>query len=150
MENINWTCKPFNTLTSFELYKILRLRSEVFVVEQNCAYLDEDNKDQPSWHFMGWTNDELIAYVRILPAGLAFNEVSIGRVVNSPTVRGQGVGRLLMENAILKTREIFGKQNIRIGAQLYLQKFYTSLGFEQVSDIYLEDNIQHIEMLLTK
>lgn len=149
MEEIIWTCKTFNTLTPNELYEALRLRSEVFIVEQNCPYLDEDNKDQESWHLMGWSNDNLVAYVRILPAGLSFKEVSIGRVVNSPSVRNKGIGRLLMNKAIEKTWELFGKQNIRIGAQLYLRKFYESLGFKGVSDIYLEDNIEHIEMVLT-
>ena len=149
MEEIHWQCKAFNELSPAELYQILRLRSEVFVVEQHCPYLDEDNKDQASSHFMGWLQGRLLAYVRILPAGLAFDEVSIGRVVNSPSVRNQGIGKKLMENAILKTWELHGKQNIRIGAQLYLKKFYTSLGFQKVSDIYLEDDIEHIEMLLT-
>jgi ElaA protein len=121
----------------------------VFVVEQNCPYLDEDNKDQASWHFMGWSEDQLVAYVRILPAGLSFKELSIGRVVNSPSVRKKGVGKQLMEKAIEKAWEIYGKQNIRIGAQLYLHNFYESLGFKRVSDIYLEDNIEHIEMVLT-
>jgi ElaA protein len=148
MEEIIWTCKSFNTLTPNELYQALRLRSEVFIVEQNCPYLDEDNKDQDSWHLMGSTKDKLIAYVRILPAGLSFKEVSIGRVVNSPSVRNTGVGRQLMHKAIDTTWDLFGKQNIRIGAQLYLLKFYESLGFKGVSDIYLEDNIEHIEMVL--
>jgi ElaA protein len=149
MEGIHWICKSFNELTPAELYQILRLRSEVFVVEQHCPYLDEDNKDQASWHYMGWRQGQLLAYVRILPPGLTFPEVSIGRVVNSPSVRNQGIGKQLMENAILKTWDIYGKQNIRIGAQLYLQKFYSSLGFQNMSDIYLEDDIEHIEMLLT-
>jgi len=149
MESIKWICKSFNSLTPQELYQILRLRSEVFIVEQNCPYLDEDNKDQASWHFMGWENEKLLAYVRILPAGLSFKEVSIGRVVNSPSVRGKGIGKKLMENAIKKTWELTGKQNIRIGAQFYLQHFYESLGFKKVSEIYLEDDIEHIEMVLT-
>lgn len=149
MESINWICKSFNALTPEELYQILRLRSEVFVVEQNCPYLDEDNKDQASWHFMGWKNDKLLAYVRILPAGVSFKEASIGRVVNSPSVRGTGIGKKLMENAIEKTWELLGKQNIRIGAQYYLKNFYESLGFRKVSEIYLEDDIEHIEMVLT-
>ena len=93
MESIKWICKTFNALTPDELYQILRLRSEVFIVEQHCPYLDEDNKDQASWHFMGWENEKLLAYVRILPAGLSFNEVAIGRVVNSPSVRGKKNGK---------------------------------------------------------
>jgi ElaA protein len=149
MRSINWICKSFNSLTPEELYQILRLRSEVFVVEQNCPYLDEDNKDQGSFHLMGWENEKLIAYVRILPPGLSFKEASIGRVVNSPSVRGTGIGKKLMEKAIEKTWELLGKQNIRIGAQFYLKKFYESLEFRKVSEIYLEDDIEHIEMVLT-
>jgi len=144
---VDWLCKQFHELTNDELYAILRLRSEVFVLEQNCVYLDLDNKDQESWHVMGWQNNSLIAYTRLLPAGLAFEEPSIGRVCTSPSARRLGAGRDLMNYSIKKTLEIFGKRPIRIGAQLYLQAFYESLGFVPKGDIYLEDNIKHIEML---
>ena len=144
---INWICKSFQDLTNEELYAIFRLRSEVFVVEQDCVYLDLDNKDQQSWHVMGWAENKLIAYTRLLPAGLAFEEPSIGRVCTSPSARKSGAGRELMNYSIKKTLEIFGEQPIRIGAQLYLKNFYESLGFVPKGDIYLEDNIKHIEMV---
>ncbi len=146
MSTYNWYYKPFAELTPHELYAIMHLRSEVFVVEQNCVYLDADGKDLSSWHLMGWDGTKLVAYCRLLPAGLAFTEVSIGRVVSSPAYRGTGAGKMLMETAINICKELFGDQPIRIGAQLYLQKFYESLGFAQVSEMYLEDNIPHIEM----
>ncbi len=146
---LTWTCKPFDELTTRELYALLQLRSEVFVVEQNCVFQDMDDKDQYSWHLMGWHNNLLAAYTRLVPAGISFQEVSIGRVVTSPKMRKSGAGRTLMNKSIETTHRIFGKQAIRIGAQLYLKKFYESFGFQQSSDIYLEDGIEHIEMLLT-
>ena len=150
MNQYNWYCKAFNDLTPQELYAILQLRSEVFVVEQKCPYLDPDGKDQDSWHLMCWNGDQLVAYSRLLPAGLAFAEVSIGRVVSSPAYRGTGAGKALMTHAIEKCYELFGYQPVRIGAQLYLQKFYESLGFVQMSEMYLEDDIPHIEMVKAK
>ncbi len=145
--SINWICKPFPDLSVYELYTLLQLRSEVFVVEQNCVFQDMDNKDQQCWHLMGWIDHELIASARIVPPGLAYNEPSIGRVVSNPTFRKTGAGRRLMEEAIEKIIQLYGNQPIRIGAQLYLKKFYKSLGFEPQGDIYLEDGIKHIEMI---
>ncbi len=144
---INWTLKTFKELALEELYAILQLRNEVFVVEQNCPYLDLDNKDQKSMHLMGWQNGVLVAYTRILPAGVSFKEASIGRVVTSPTVRRTGIGNELMNQSFEQLYQLYGNIPIRIGAQLYLKKFYESLGFVQVSEIYLEDDIEHIEML---
>ena len=144
---INWALIKFDDLTALELYKIMQLRNEVFVVEQNCVYQDADNKDLQGFHFLGWDNDKLVAYTRLLPPGLAFEEPSIGRVVTSPSVRKSGIGRELMIQSIDRIQKIYGELPIKIGAQLYLQKFYTSLGFVQTSDIYLEDNIEHIEMV---
>ena len=144
---IIWKCKPFRDLSVYELYDILRLRSEVFVAEQNCVYLDMDNKDQHCYHLCGWKGDKLIAYVRILPPGISFQEPSIGRVVTAPLYRRTGAGRALMKEAIDECYKLFGDVDIRIGAQLYLKKFYESLGFRQTSDVYLEDNIEHVEML---
>lgn len=144
---ITWVIKKFNELSPIELYAILRLRSEVFVVEQNCVFLDMDNKDQSSYHLMGWNNDVLIAYTRIVPPGISYEQPSIGRVVTSPAARGGGTGKLLMEESIIQSEKHFGNLPIRIGAQLYLKKFYASLGFEQSSDIYDEDGIDHIEMI---
>lgn len=145
--NIQWSLKKFDELSSLELYKILQLRNEVFVVEQNCPYQDADNKDLKSYHFMGWEDDKLVAYTRILPPGVSYTEASIGRVVSSPSARGNGIGRELMTKSIEQVHYLFGEVPIKIGAQLYLQKFYTSLGFQQTSAIYLEDGIEHIEMV---
>jgi ElaA protein len=146
---LNWTVKKFETLTPYELYNIMWLRNEVFVVEQNCVYQDADYKDQKGWHLMGSDEDgKLMAYVRLLPAGVSYEkEPSIGRVVTNPVSRGTGAGRELMEVAIQQCEELFGNLDIKIGAQYYLLKFYNSLGFKQTSEIYLEDNIEHIEMI---
>ncbi len=145
---ITWTCKPFNELTVAELYAILRLRSEVFVVEQQCVFLDADNKDQSSFHFMGWQGGALHAYTRLMPPGAAYEEASIGRVVTALTARGSGVGRQLMQQSITACRRLFGNGTIKIGAQLYLKEFYASLGFIPTGGIYPEDGIDHIHMLL--
>ena len=144
---ITWQLKEFQNLTPLEIYEILQLRSEVFVVEQNCVFLDADNKDQLSYHLQGRADEKLIAYVRILPPGLAYDEPSIGRVVSSPSYRNQGAGIELMKKAIEETTNLFGAQPIMIGAQLYLKKFYENLGFTKCSDIYMEDDIQHIKMI---
>ncbi|MFT3945832.1 MAG: GNAT family N-acetyltransferase [Agriterribacter sp.] len=146
--NLHWTLKTFEELSNTELYKILQLRSAIFVVEQNCVFLDMDNQDQASWHLCAWNNDELVAYTRLLPPGTLYTEASIGRVVSSKTVRGKSIGKALMQRSIDGIYVLFGKTAIKIGAQLYLKKFYESFGFRQVSDIYLEDGIEHIKMLL--
>ena len=146
---INWLCKKFDDLTPHELYAILQLRNEVFVVEQNCVFQDADNKDQSSFHLMGWMDDKLVAYTRLVPPGIAYKEPSIGRVVTSPSLRKTGIGRELMERSIEQIIELFGTNPIKLGAQLYLKNFYESLGFIQSSDIYLEDGIEHIEMILS-
>ena len=147
MSTIEWTIKSFTELTPAELYDILKLRSEVFVVEQQCIFLDMDDKDQDSRHLQGRLSDELVAACRILPPGLAYDEPSIGRVVGSPRYRGKGAGIALMENAIRETIRLYGTLPIKIGAQLYLKRFYESLGFMQCSETYMEDDIPHIKML---
>jgi ElaA protein len=131
-----------------ELYKILRLRSEVFVVEQNCVFLDMDNKDPFCEHIMAWEGEDLVACARIVPPGISYVESSIGRIVSSPNVRGQGIGRELVKRSISLLYTLHGKTVIRIGAQYYLKKFYAEFGFGQAGDIYLEDGIEHVEMLL--
>lgn len=143
----HWLLKRFDDLTPTELYSILQLRNEVFVVEQNCVFQDADNKDQPSYHLMGWDKDRLVAYSRIIPAGVAYEFPSIGRVITSPVARRNGTGRMLMKKAIEAATKLFGNVSIKLGAQLYLKKFYESFGFAQSSDIYLEDGIPHIEMI---
>lgn len=144
---ISWIVKPFSALTPDELYNILRLRSEVFVVEQDCVFQDMDNKDQQSWHLMGWEDDVLVAYTRLVPPGVSYPQPSIGRVITSKLVRKNGTGKLLMQKSIEELVHLFGESPIRIGAQLYLKKFYSSFGFEQSSDVYDEDGIDHIEMI---
>lgn len=146
---IFWDSKPFEKLSATELYAIIRLRNEVFVVEQQCVFQDADNKDQNSTHLMGWLNNELVAYTRIVPMGLAYPDyISIGRVVNSPSLRGTGLGKILMLKSIETCYQLFGKQPIKIGAQLYLKNFYGSLGFVVSGKVYDEDGIDHIEMIL--
>ncbi|MGN6164781.1 MAG: GNAT family N-acetyltransferase [Flavisolibacter sp.] len=144
---IQWILKRFEELTPYQLYAILQLRNEVFVVEQNCVFQDADGKDQDSFHLMGFLNTKLVAYTRIVPAGIIYDHPSIGRVVTSPSVRSSGMGRALMQKSIDTVYTLFGKQPIKIGAQFYLKNFYSSLGFQQISDIYLEDGIDHIYML---
>jgi ElaA protein len=145
--HLQWVFKKFAELNVFELYNILQLRSEVFVVEQNCPYLDADNNDQDAYHLSAYNNDKIVAYTRIIKPGNIYKEASIGRVVTSPTVRRTGIGKILMEKSIESVEELYGKVPIKIGAQLYLKNFYSSLGFIQVSDMYLEDGIEHIYML---
>ncbi|HET7003012.1 MAG TPA: GNAT family N-acetyltransferase [Puia sp.] len=144
---ITWILKPFTELTPNELYNILQLRNEVFIVEQNCPYQDMDNKDLKSWHLMGIKEDKLIAYSRLLAPGISYSESSIGRIVSSPAVRKTGMGKKLVEESIGQIKNLFKTETIRIGAQLYLKSFYESFGFVQEGDIYLEDNIPHIIML---
>jgi ElaA protein len=145
---MHWICKKFDELEPRELYAMLRLRSEVFVVEQNCVFLDMDNKDQDSHHLLGWRGGKLLAYARIVPAGISYVESSIGRIVTSPEARGKGIGRDLLRQSIETLYTLHGKTVIRIGAQYYLKEFYESFGFRQAGAIYVEDGIEHIEMLL--
>jgi ElaA protein len=144
---LHWLLKRFDELTPYQLYAILQLRNEVFVVEQNCVFQDADDKDQNSYHLMGFSDNKLVAYTRLVPAGVSYEQASIGRVVTSPSVRRSGAGKLLMQQSIDSLYTLFGKVPIKIGAQLYLQHFYESFGFERISDIYLEDGIEHIYML---
>jgi ElaA protein len=140
-------CKPFQELSVFELYDILRLRSEVFVVEQNCVFLEPDNKDQKCHHVMLYSGDELVAYSRLVPAGVSYDEISIGRIITSQNVRGTGAGKILVQASIDKCELVFGKQPIRIGAQAYAIKFYERLGFIVDGEHYDEDGIDHVEMI---
>jgi ElaA protein len=142
-----WTLKPFDELTAKELYNILKLRNEVFIVEQNCPYQDLDDKDLYAFHLMGLVENKLLAYSRLLAPGISYSESSIGRVVSSPASRKTGIGKKLMKESILQIRNLFQTDIIRIGAQLYLKNFYESFGFIQEGDTYLEDNIPHIIML---
>lgn len=139
--------KKFNELTIDQLYAILQLRSEVFVVEQTCVYQDMDFKDQKALHVIGMKNNVIVAYTRIFAPGIYFKEASIGRVVVKETERKFGYGYDLMKVSIEAIDAFFKVTKITISAQEYLAKFYTSLGFKQVGEGYLEDGIPHIEML---
>lgn len=143
---MNWVLKKFDEFTLQELYAVLQLRNEVFVVEQNCVYQDTDGKDQQAYHLMGWQKSLLAAYTRIFPPGSVYSHTSIGRVVTSPAVRRSGIGKKLMQHSIAECEKFFGKTAIQLSAQLYLKKFYESLGFVQTSAVYIEDGIEHIEM----
>ena len=142
--------KSFSTLTPNELYALLRLRSEVFVVEENCVFLDADNKDIYCHHLMLFDNKQLIAYARLVPPGISYQEMSVGRVVTAKDARSKGAGKQLMQLAVEYCRKIFGDGPIRIGAQYYLEKFYTEIGFTATGDVYDEDGIEHIEMIMYK
>jgi ElaA protein len=144
---LTWILKKFADLSPQELYAILQLRNVVFAIEQNCVYPDMDDKDQPAYHLMGWKNEKLVAYTRIIPPDIIYPEPSIGRVVTAPSARGEGFGKQLMEKSIEQLYHLFGQTPIKIGAQFYLKRFYAAFGFIQSSDIYLEDGIEHIEMV---
>lgn len=150
MNQVTWTYQYFDELTVPVLYSLMKLRSEVFVLEQNCVYLDADGKDLLAHHLCGWFNGSLVAYARILPPGIAFREASIGRVCTATSYRKNGAGRQLMLRAIQHTFNQYDCASIRIGAQLYLHQFYASLGFHRTGEGYLEDGIPHVEMLLAK
>lgn len=142
-----FTWKRFEELSNLELYQIIQAREEVFVVEQNCAYLDADNLDLSAWHLSVTLNGELAAYSRLVEPGLKFPEPSIGRVLTLAKFRSMKIGYALMSESIAFTEKTFPGKGIRIGAQAHLQKFYGSLGFESVGDVYDEDGIPHIVMV---
>jgi ElaA protein len=143
---IQWKIKSFETLSVNELYDNLRLRSEIFVVEQNCVYLDLDGKDKQALHLFGEFEGKIVAYSRLFKPGISFENASIGRVVVDVNYRERKWGHELMREAIAQIQLHFGESKITIGAQLYLKKFYESHGFVQTSEMYLEDDIPHIEM----
>ena len=145
--SLKFKIRAFNELTVLELYQLLQLRSDVFIVEQNCVYPDIDAKDQKALHVIGEFENKIVAYARIFKPNDYFENASIGRVVVAEKFRAKKWGYDLMENAIAGVETYFGPQQITISAQLYLKKFYENLGFQQVSETYLEDGIEHIEML---
>ena len=142
-----FTLKTFSDLTVQELYEILRLRSEIFVVEQNCVFLDMDNKDQIALHLIGRLDQKIVAYTRLYDAGQYYAESSIGRVIVCPRHRNLKLGHALLQESIAQIEKVFKTKNIRIGAQCYLQKFYETNGFTIDGAIYLEDGIPHVEMI---
>ncbi len=144
---MNITVKTFKDLNTIELYSILQLRAEVFVVEQNCVYQDLDGKDQNALHVIGTKSDKIIAYTRIFKAGLYYDVASIGRVVVAQEERRYGYGKVIMEASIQAVKEHLKEETIKISAQEYLKNFYNDLGFKEVGDGYLEDGIPHIAMI---
>lgn len=144
---ITWKIKPFDALTVHELYDILRLRSEIFVVEQNCVYLDLDGKDKIALHLFAEYDGKIVAHSRLFKPGISFDNASIGRVVVDANYRERKWGHDLMRESIAAIKKQFNETKITIGAQLYLKKFYESHGFVQSSEMYLEDDIPHIEMI---
>lgn len=140
---LTWHERSFAELTNEELYAVMALRQRVFIVEQNCPYLDADGCDQVSRHLWAARGDAMVAYLRIVPAGVKFAEPSIGRVITAPEARSTGLGRELMRRGIAAVGDVA----IRIGAQAHLERFYAELGFVRVSEPYDEDGIPHIEML---
>lgn len=147
---IHYSCLLFKALSATELYEILALRQEVFVMEQNCPYQDCDGKDLEAWHLMGRDDSgKLVVYTRLLPDGVSYSGYfSIGRVVSAASVRGMGAGRDLMRKSIEMVWHLFGRQPIKIGAQTYLLAFYESFGFLSTGEAYLEDGIPHTKMVL--
>ncbi|WP_285006188.1 GNAT family N-acetyltransferase [Lactococcus formosensis] len=146
---MEWKIKNFEELTRSELYKILQVRSEVFVVEQECAYQDVDGKDQKSLHL--WLEDSegaIQSYCRILPACLSYPEASIGRVLVKESQRGKGTARKMMQQALEFLAQAWREPVVRIEAQYYLREFYASFGFKEDSEPFLEDGIKHVEMIL--
>ena len=141
--------KPFSALNLQELYALLRMRSEIFVVEQQCIYLDLDGKDTEALHVLGWKGSELCGYCRVFRPGDYFKEASIGRVAVPAKFRGKGYGARLMEFTIQAIQKEMGDCPIAISAQAYLQRFYEALGFHPEGELYKEDGIPHIRMVFT-
>ena len=147
MNEIDWRFAAFDALTLTELYAVLQLRSEVFVVEQACIFQDMDGADLAAMHLLGTAGGRLLAYARCFAAGLKFKEASIGRLITRSELRGSGVGHVLVRRAIASVTQQWGPQAIRIGAQARLENFYRQHGFETTGAPYIEDGILHIEML---
>lgn len=142
-----WRFARFDELTPREVHDLFRARADVFVVEQNCVFPDIDGVDPQCWHLLGYDGADLVMYCRLLPGNTKFAEPSIGRVITTSKVRGTGMGRVLMREALERALSLWPGEAIRIGAQAHLEKFYSEFGFVKCSDPYDEDGILHIEML---
>lgn len=149
---MNWLCLTFPQLSTEQLYQLLKLRVDVFVVEQNCPYPELDNKDKIEgvFHLLGYQDGELVAYSRLLCPGISYNNVSFGRVAIALSARGKGLGQTLLSAVLAYCQQFWPDQDIDIGAQEYLLGFYQSFGFKAISEVYLEDDIRHLDMRLTK
>ncbi|MFB6587634.1 GNAT family N-acetyltransferase [Bacillus thuringiensis] len=147
---MSWNLKKFDELTNIELYNLLKERTLVFVVEQNCPYPEVDGKDPFSYHLFKEDNGEIIAYLRIVPVGVSYQEISIGRVFVKKEYRGQGIAEELLKKGLDFIQNELKEKTVKIQAQDYLRKFYSSFGFQTISQTYLEDNIPHVDMLLQR
>ncbi|PGM68837.1 GNAT family N-acetyltransferase [Bacillus cereus] len=147
---MSWNLKKFDELTNIELYNLLKERTLVFVVEQNCPYPEVDGKDPFSYHLFKEDNGEIIAYLRIVPAGVSYQEISIGRVFVKKEYRGQGIAEELLKKGLDFIQNELKEKTVKIQSQDYLRKFYSSFGFQTISQTYLEDNIPHVDMLLQR
>ena len=145
---MNWKCLTFEELTTNQLYQLLQLRSEVFVVEQDCVYQDIDGLDQQAFHLIGYLDEVLVAYSRIFQPKVYFEEASIGRVIVKENSRGKDIGHLIMKKSIQFVQQNLKTTTVRISAQQYLIKFYEYHGFMCDGEGYLEDGIPHINMVL--
>lgn len=149
--SLNWSLLNFEELSTKQLYDILQVRQQVFIVEQNCFYLDCDEKDFKCLHLcVRDDNDKLVAYLRIAPAGVIYKEVSIGRVLTVSETRATGLGKKLMKKALKTISEKFPAEPIKIMAQSYLVKFYEDFGFKNISESFMEDGIPHNYMIIDK
>lgn len=147
---MKWSLKKFSELTSHEIYKILKLRNEIFIVEQSCPYMDCDGKDEESYHLFAEDGEDIIAYLRIIKKGIIYDDVAIGRVCVNKKYRKNNLGREMLLRAISFIENELKEKKIKIQAQSYLYDFYKSLGFNEISDTYLEDGISHIDMISYK
>ena len=148
IDNYLWKEKHFVELTTGELYDMMNIRQEVFIVEQQAPYLDADNVDQVSVHLLAYCGKSLQGYARLIPPGVKYLEPSMGRIVLRQASRGTGFSRILVGKAIQKSKALYPDFGIRISAQYPLASFYRSFNFEEVGDIYDEDGIPHIEMFI--
>lgn len=147
---MKWHIKKFDELTLNELYNILKERTNIFVVEQNCPYPEIDGKDTQCFHLFAEENGDIVAYLRILPPGVSFQEMALGRVIVKKEYRGLGLGKELLRRGIEFAEKEMKEQKIKIAAQQYLTKFYGSFGFKVASETYLEDGIPHVNMIYKK
>ena len=147
---IKFICKHYNRLNKAELYELMQLRQEIFIVEQNCPYVDADGKDLHAWHFFGRNESgQLVVYTRLLPAGISYSDyASIGRVMAHKSVRGSGAAQFLMKESIKRLKKLCPNDKIKIGAQAHLKRFYETFGFQQSGEEYDEDGIPHMPMIL--
>lgn len=143
---MRWKWKDWASLSTEELYELLALRQVVFVVEQDCPYLDADGLDSRAHHLLGYMDDQLVAYARAFPPGEVYTEAAIGRVITAPSIRGQGQGRPLMREAMNCVHRTYGPTAIKLSAQAHLEPYYQSLGFEVCGEGYDEDGIPHLPM----